>query len=86
MLESRAWLSPLPPSHPLHTQVFCGWLAPFVANGQVWGPRTMAVASSSMQRKDALKRASKKVSGEKGGWAARKGRREAGIVERLPGT
>lgn len=37
-------------------------------------------------RKGARKTASKRVAGEKGGWAARKGRMFIGIAKYLPGT
>lgn len=47
--------------------VFFGCLAPFAANGQVWGPRIMVVTTCFMQGKVARMRVRKGVAEERGG-------------------
>lgn len=53
--------------------VFFGCLASFAANGQVWGPRTIPVATWSMQGRVAWMRARKGVTGERGGLPEKEG-------------
>lgn len=54
--------------------VFFDCLAPFAANKQVWGPRTMPVATWSMQGKVAWIRAREGVTGERGALPEKEGR------------
>lgn len=75
MVESRAMTLSIHSGTPFPCLgCFFDCLAPFAANKQVWGPRTMPVATWSMQGKVAWMRAREGVTGERG-CAARKGRK-----------